>query len=146
MHVVHLLRVSASSLCYARRSARDDHKPANRIELRLVELLRHHSAGLQKCFMKPVQSLFSLVFRRSRYSRLTDSTLVPCICIFTEQKRYCLQSTFVHDTERLLTGLRPQTTGRALSKLVVFDVLALARGIASNLPEERKTIYTVTAK
>ena len=38
-----------------------------------IKILRHQSAGRSNRCMKPVQSLFSLVFRRPRYVRLAAS-------------------------------------------------------------------------
>ena len=66
-----------------------------------IKILRHQSAGRSNRCMKPVQSLFSLVFRRPRYSRLVASPLTSrmshmpsrsfSLRIF-EQKRDCSQS------------------------------------------------------
>ena len=57
---------TASSAGVGRRAKRD-------FADRPIELLRHLSAGLQKCCMRTLQSLFSLVFPPPRYLRLTAS-------------------------------------------------------------------------
>ena len=45
---------------------------------RPLELLRHQSARLQKCCMKLLQSLFSLVFRRPHYYAGVGPGVVLC--------------------------------------------------------------------
>ena len=54
---------------------------------RPIELLRHQSAWLPKCCMKPLQSLFSLVLQHPSYLQLTVSHIMltcswPAACLY----------------------------------------------------------------
>ena len=109
-----------------------------------IELLRHQSAGLHSRCMKPLQSLFSLVSRRARYSRLRCSRVARARLLFPRgfsSKRETARSLTVRQSNSIFTvaalccelGKMKKTRNRKQNLSLCKHFPALSMGTSCNL-------------
>ena len=115
-----------------------------------IELLRHQCAGLHNRCMKPSQSLFSLVSRHARCSRLRRSHVTPARLLFprgfSSKRETCarsLNSKQIHVTGAKRGKMRASRPGLVLVEKVARILLTNHRAQQNKTKENVKLLSTL---